>query len=237
MLNARRRFLDAGHYRPLLDALGESVAAALQDLGPAHLGPERRTCVLEVGCGEGYYLGNIASTYRGGADTHMAFLGADVSKAAARLAAKRYSEARFIVADTNRRIYVNSGSVGVLLDVFAPRNVAEFARVVVPGGCVVMVIPSPSHLGSIRSTLGLLGIEEDKEARVLDRFKEGFRLADRRELSYGLELTPESAQDLVDMGPNHWHDTGRVAAAGVAGFETEASFVILRLERLQPTEG
>ena len=58
MLRARRRFLGAGHYAPLRDLLAEKTAALLG--GNAAARPPRRRHVLEVGCGEGYYIGGIA---------------------------------------------------------------------------------------------------------------------------------------------------------------------------------
>ncbi len=45
MMQARRAFLDAGHYQPLRDAI---VAQPQERLD------EKATAVLDIGCGEGY---------------------------------------------------------------------------------------------------------------------------------------------------------------------------------------
>jgi len=223
MLAARRRFLEGGWYDPLLGAVTREVAAALADQSEPVVTSDARRCVAEVGCGEGHYLGGIA---RALGDPPVAFVGADVSKGAARLASRRHPEATFIVADTNRRLYLRDGSVDVLLDIFAPRNPAEFSRVLAPGGVALVVIPSPSHLASLRRELGLLGVEEEKETRVVERFGGFFDLADRTELEFGLDLTADATRDLVEMGPNHWHASRKPDPC--AGGATEASFVLLR---------
>ncbi len=221
MLGARRRFLEGGFYRPLLDGL---VGTAQEALGDRDQGASGPPLVLEVGSGEGYYIGGIANGI--GSATGAAFVGADVSKAAARLAARRYPDVSFFVADVHRRICVPDASVSLLLDVFAPRDPEEFARVLEPGGSVLVVIPSPSHLAGLRSELGLLQIEEDKEARLLDRFSAHFMLADRREIEFEIQLPPEAVGWQVDMGPNHWHAHGTSMGRHVADV---ASFVVLRL--------
>ena len=49
MMQARRAFLDAGHYRPLRDAIAERLR---------HYAP---TDLLDIGCGEGYYTHAFAA--------------------------------------------------------------------------------------------------------------------------------------------------------------------------------
>jgi 23S rRNA (guanine745-N1)-methyltransferase len=231
MLQARRRFLEAGHYDPLMTRLAADVEELLRDRDTVRAASEHGPCVLEVGCGEGYYVGSLAEKIGPAADPRAVFVGTDLSKSAVKLAAKRYPLCTFFVADVHRRIYLQDQTVSVLLDVFAPRNPAEFARVLEPGGSVLIVIPSAKHLASARARLGLLGIEEDKEGRVLERFGEAFELVDRAELSYPIELSAESASDVVSMGPSHWHRAQEAADVMADPITTEASFVILRLGR------
>jgi 23S rRNA (guanine745-N1)-methyltransferase len=231
MLQARRRFLEAGHYNPLMIRLAADVEELLRDRDAAHGASEQTPCVLEVGCGGGYYLGSLAEKIGAVADSRTVFVGTDLSKSAVKLAAQRYPLCTFFVADVHRRIYLQDQTASVLLDVFAPRNPAEFARVLEPGGCALIVIPSAQHLASARAKLGLLGIEEDKEGRVLERFGEAFELLDRAELSYPIELSAESASDVVSMGPSHWHRAQGATDTIAEPITTEAAFVILRLGR------
>ncbi|HET6497555.1 MAG TPA: methyltransferase domain-containing protein [Coriobacteriia bacterium] len=221
MLQARRRFLDRGCFAPLLDALAARVGAIGSE-GDRAIAPT----VAEAGCGEGYYIGNIQTRL---ADISRAnWLGTDISRPAVRMAAKRYPHTLFFVSDVHTRIYLPDASVDLLLDVFAPRNPVEFARVVKPGGGAFVVIPSQSHLAALRTAFGLLDIEQDKERKLLDRFASHFRLIDRSELRFLLELDPDAVDDLIEMGPSRWHGPRKPATSSLS---TEASLVLLHLQR------
>ena len=223
MVQARRRFLDAGHYLPLSEALIGCVNALVRERGGAF-----HARVIEVGCGEGYFISALAK--RLDPRKRAIFAGTDISKSAIRLAAKRHRDILFFVADVNRSIYLRTGSMSLLLDVFAPRNSREFARVLEPGGAALIVIPSDRHLVSLREALGLIGIESEKERRVVERFAGDFQLEDRQLVQFPLRLGGEAVKDLVDMGPNYWHHApGQPTTAG-GQFETEASFVVLRFQ-------
>ncbi len=235
MLRARRRFLGGGYYEPLRELVADIVEGALNDVD-GQGAPAGPTSVLETGCGEGYYIGGVAERLgrrNFGREQHrLVLLGTDLSKSAVKLASKRYPDVSFFVADVNRRIYVETASVHLLLDIFAPRNPVEFARVVGPHGRLVIVVPGESHLRGLREDLGLLGIEEDKEGRVLSQLAEWFELEDRRELACPLELNAEAASDLAAMGPSYWHRMGadRLGADEVL-LAAEASFVALTFRR------
>lgn len=225
MLQARRRFLDAGYYRRLVEQLVRAVRSSLDRQSDEH----ERLCVAEIGSGEGYYIGSIREQLSESAPGAV-FVGADVSKEAARQAARRYRGVAFVVANVRRRIYVETGTVNVLLSIFAPRNGSEFARVVAPGGTLLIVLPADTHLASFRSAMGLIGVQELKEEKVLEQFGADFELVDRSTLVYPLALPPEAARDLISMGPNRWH-TDDAALIPAAPMTTEASFVILELQR------
>lgn len=232
MLHARRRFLQAGFYRPILDRVIADARLVLASCGAAQTYPVRS--VVEVGCGEGYYIGSAAEALRAhGAATR--FVGFDVSKAAVRIAARRYPDVTFAVANVRRRLYLHTASVNVLLSIFAPRNPAEFARVLAPGGHLIIVIPGQSHLESLRSQLGLIGVQEAKEERITEQFRDAFALVDLSCVEYPLELTADAVNDVVMMGPNRWHRPAGAARADAGetlrDVETTASFVLLRLVR------
>ena len=231
MLHARRRFLERGHFRPLADTLASDTRRELARTHAETPAPSAPACVLEVGSGEGFYIGTVAEQLADKDGAGTTFVGADVSKAAARLASKRYRDVTFIVADTNRGIWVRDGSVTVLLDVFAPRNPAEFARVLAPGGLALVVIPGEAHLSGAREALGLLGMQPDKERQVVERFAGRFTLAGRCELRYPIELSRSDAEDLAQMGPSYWHRPDEPIPLLAAPISSEAHFVLLHFRR------
>jgi 23S rRNA (guanine745-N1)-methyltransferase len=206
MVRARARFLSAGHYRPLTDAIVEYVTAHLETADAAGRGGGRVN-VLDVGCGEGSYGGSLveslAETLRGGRECCL--YGLDISRDALRVAARRYPAGVFFRNDVAARICLADGSVDVLLDSFAPRNAAEFARVLRPAGLVVAVVPTDAHLRELRTALPMLAIGADKLARTVAQLAPAFTLVRETVLEYAMILTPDEAVDLVRMTPSAHH--------------------------------
>ncbi|GAB3622082.1 methyltransferase domain-containing protein [Mariniluteicoccus endophyticus] len=187
MVAARVGFLSRGHYRPVDDAL---VAA----VGPAEV-------VVEAGAGPGLHLEPVI-TATGGRG-----VAGDVSAYACRRAA-RLPRIGAVVADTWAGLPIRSGVADAVLAVFAPRNMAEFRRLLAPGGRVVVVTPRAEHLASLRAELGLLDVEADKLER-LDLSAEGhLELRSRDAVVADLDLSAEDVRDLVMMGPNAFHRDG-----------------------------
>ncbi len=226
MLLARRRFLEAGHYAPLMAAINETV---IRHVEAAHL---HIAYIVDAGCGEGAYLGALQAALEPRKGEYV-FTGIDIAKDAARLAARRYPGIRFVVADITGRLPLPDASADVLLNVFAPRNPAEFRRVLAPGGLLLVVIPAPGHLASLRERFDLLGVEEDKRAHVAAQFTGGFTLDAAAELGFSLALDAAALLDLVQMTPNYWHlaPETREALASAAPLETQAAFELLSFRR------
>lgn len=226
MLRARRRFLEAGHYAPLAEAVGALAA----DFYAGRAGWETETAVLDAGCGEGYYLGHVQAQLPG-----VCCFGLDVAKDAARLAARRYPQAHFIVADIWQQVPLVDGCVSVLLNIFAPRNAAAFARLTRPGALLLCVIPHPNHLANLREAFGLLEIENDKRQHVLAQLATHFAPVEARALRAPLHLDTSDLQALVAMMPSVRHLTAeqRTMLQQTPKFVTEAQFEILVLRRQQ----
>jgi 23S rRNA (guanine745-N1)-methyltransferase len=179
-MQARSAFLAAGHYAPMVRAIG------------THDG-----LVVDLGSGPGYYL---AAALAEGA-TGLAL---DVSKPALRRAARAHPRVGAVLTDTWRDLPLRDASVDVLLNVFAPRNGTEMRRVLKPGGLLVVATPSPDHLHELRDALGLLEVDPSKEDR-LERTLTGFDLVADARVMWRLDLSEADSQRLVDMGPNAFH--------------------------------
>ncbi len=223
MLRARREFLARGFYEPLSDVVNEMVATAVAD----HPAP----VIVDVGCGEGYYLRRLAQRLAG---QPAALFGVDIAKTAVRLAAKGGGGyGRYLVADVNEQLPFADQSVHMLLNLFAPRHPAEFARLVTPGGLLLVVIPAPDHLQSLREQFALMGIQAEKEAHITAQFAGLFAAQPAQTVRFPLQLDTLSLSWLIQMMPGARHLTPpqQEAIAQSPALETVASFVVLRMMR------
>ncbi len=223
MLTARRSFLERGSYQPLSDTLNHLASTYLA----ASTSPTR---ILDAGCGEGYYLGRLQQSL---ADRPLQCVGLDISKEAIRLAARRYKQACFVVANLKKRLVLADGVLHMILNIFAPRNPAEFARVLVSGGLLLIAIPAPEHLLQLRSALHLLNIEEHKQEKISEQFAADFDFVTASDLSYTLYLKHDEIVQAVMMTPNYWHLSAeqRVTMEDMEGVETTVAFTCLLFRR------
>lgn len=230
MLLARRAFLDRGYYAPLARRVCEAVRAYLID-NPGDADPVR---LLDAGCGEGYYL---AQLMHAPADEdpprQVTYIGLDSSKEAIRLARTRCGDAFFVVADLQAEIPVVSQSLHVLLNIFAPRHIDEFVRVLAPDGLLLCVIPAPDHLIELRERLGLLTIEEQKLERIMARLHAEFEGIATQQIRYGMRMGAEDLLRLIEMTPNQRHAArwSRAAVAGMEGVPITAAFTLVTARR------
>ncbi|WP_436493650.1 putative RNA methyltransferase [Actinokineospora sp. HUAS TT18] len=195
MVEARVRFLGAGHYAPITDAIAEIRP------GPG--------AVVDVGAGTGHYLAAAL-------DAHRVGIAIDVSKAALRRAARAHPLIGAIVCDAWAPLPVRDKIAGLTLSVFAPRNPAELHRILHPDGTAVVVAPTARHLAELVSTLDLITVEEDKQSRIDDRMATHFTLAGQRVVEFPMSLPHDAVSALVGMGPNAFHAAGSAFAERIA---------------------
>ena len=125
--------------------------------------------------------------------------GLDVSKAAIRAAAKRYSDVMFCVASSHRLPFQNE-SIDAIVRIYAPCKAEELVRVVKPGGWVITAAPGPRHLMELK---GLIYREVQLHTPDTGEI-EGFRVVEQQSLSYEMELTGAEAVALLQMTPFAW---------------------------------
>ncbi|MGN7252434.1 MULTISPECIES: putative RNA methyltransferase [unclassified Arthrobacter] len=217
MVAARSAFLDAGHYRPLAEALAQAAEPALN--GPA-------PTVLDSGTGTGHYLravldylgDHLKTSAHGEGGDGVAAVGLDISKFALRRAAKLNPEAINLVGDVWQPLPLPDAAVDVVTVVFAPRNAAEFARVLKPTGRLIVVTPRAGHLGEIASQAGMLGIDPAKDERLADALAGRFSPLSTQDLDVDLSLSPEDVANLALMGPAGHHTDRATLTERLAGF-------------------
>lgn len=198
MLDARDAVLEGGAYAPIAAAISAAVAPAGR--------------VLDAGAGTGYYLRAVLTASASSASG--VGLAMDLSPAAVARAARSSPEIDGLVADTWRPLPVRSHSADVVLDVFAPRNLPEFHRILRPGGTLVIVVPRADHLGSLRSAGGMLDIPTDKAEDVITAAGALYAPLAREHVGYDLALDDGLRRALAGMGPSARHADAAPAEAG-----------------------
>jgi 23S rRNA (guanine745-N1)-methyltransferase len=168
---ARRRFLDRGHAGPLLD----SVISVVKN---HHGGHREHRDILDAGCGEGYYLGSLG---RGS--------GIDISTAAIDLAARRYPQCEWIVANADRFIPYADASFDLVMSITGRMHAAEFRRVLRDDGFLLVAVAAPDDLIELR------GRGRDRVERTIAEFGD-FELIKRERASTVAELSGEEVMDL-----------------------------------------
>ncbi|MFG2099185.1 putative RNA methyltransferase [Micromonospora echinaurantiaca] len=233
MVAARADFLAAGHYDVISAALAEAATEAVARVGAAAPGAGAYPLVVDAGAGTGRYLAAVLAAL-----PDAVGLALDVSKPALRRAARAHPRAAAALADTWQRLPLADGSAAVLLNVFAPRNGAEFHRVLDPAGALLVVTPAGDHLAELVGALDLLRVDPAKSDRVAEslggRFTPDGGTALRRELA----LTGPEVATLVGMGPSAWHTDPAGLAARVAALpEPVRVTVSVRLTVWRPAPG
>ena len=211
MVRARSRFLSAGYYEPLRQAL---AALTLERSGAE---PE----ILDSGCGEGWYTEGIFNALiSSGKAPHIA--GIDISKEAVRLASKRLKNAEFAVASAYHLPLAES-SADLVLNCFSPLCAPEFLRVLKPDGHFIYVVPAPRHLWELKCAVYDKPYENE---RTLTEY-EGFKLIKTVNIDSVIALPDKQAiSDLFTMTPYFWKTPKEGAARleALETLETEISF-------------
>jgi len=206
MVLARRRFLDAGYYAPLRDALVEII----KEKAP--------TTLVDAGCGEGYYTSEFSKICE--------TVGIDLSKDAILKASKKDKAGTYCVASIFD-IPVMNDSVDMITSVFAPYSSDEFARI---SESVLAVVPGKRHLFGLKEILYDEPYLNDEEGYDLP----GFALCETHSVDFEITVDGEQAIfDLFSMTPYFWK-TPRDAVERlkkVSKLKTDVSFKILYYEK------
>jgi 23S rRNA (guanine745-N1)-methyltransferase len=195
MVAARERFLGHGHYRPIAVQLHDAAEASGAGL------------VVDLAGGTGYYLGTVLDGL-----PHTHGLCVDLSVPALRRAARAHPRAAAIAADVWRDLPIRDQAADLVLSVFGPRNPAEIARVLAPGGALVVVTPGPDHLRELREPVGMIGVDDRKAERLAEAFGEQAR---EIVVKYQMCLDQGDATAAVLMGPSAHHVSAEEVSARV----------------------
>jgi 23S rRNA (guanine745-N1)-methyltransferase len=194
-LSHRAAFLEAGHFSPVASAIAQYVAHAR----PA--APLDCWRVLDAGCGTGHHLAGVAAAL----GTPVIGLGIDIARTATQRAARRWRELAFAVADVWAEWPVRDASADLVLSIFAPKNFAEMARVLRPGGWLALAYPGPDHLAELVRRFGLLQQHAGKTNRYAEATNRLVGPSQTVRFVQRVGLDRENVRHAVLMGPNARH--------------------------------
>ena len=223
MVLARRRFLGSGAYRPIAAAVNQ---AALADLPPA-----RTISCLDAGCGEGYYLRQLAdSAAKEDNPQALALLGLDISKWAVLAAAKQDKRSGWVVG-SNANLPVRPSTLDRVLCMFGFPVYAEFSRVLREGGELLQVDAGADHLRELREII-YPALKEERAAATT--VPEGFTLKSSASVRYPPDLIGQAQiADLLAMSPHLYRASanGRAKAAALTAITVTVDVRLSRFQR------
>ncbi|MFL5825788.1 MAG: putative RNA methyltransferase [Thermoleophilaceae bacterium] len=198
MIESREAFLGAGHFGPISEALVEAA-------GPT------AGCVADLGAGTGHHLARLLDR-----NSEASGLALELSKHALRRAARAHARIGAVGCDVWRALPVRSESISVAVSVFAPRNGEEIARVLRPGGALVVVAPTRRHLTELITPLGMLSVDERKRERLGEQLSPHLRPESETAREWSMWLTHEELGWLAGMGPSAFHTDPEELAERIA---------------------
>lgn len=193
MVQARTNFLDGDFYKPIADQLSKIIFSQLSD--------ENEHCVLDAGCGEGYYLHQVMNVAQAIDNTsNISFLGIDISKPAIIAASKRTKQASWVVGTNSQPPFLKQ-SVDLIFCVFGFHSFCGFKKILKPEGKLILVEPGEKHLQELRNIIYAEPTTEkskDKSDKDAD-----YSLIDTQTLEFEIQLNSnQKILDLLSMTPH-----------------------------------
>lgn len=254
-IEARKRFLNAGHYQPLQALICQKMTELLETNQLLSEQANKPVNWLDIGCGEGYYTQAMAQT---GMDTLIA---ADISKPAVVELAKASktknnlwyqkkvmndsksadgSKAAMIypLVSSAAHLPLRAHSINGISSIFSPILPEAFNEVLGDEGYLIIAKPDVGHLATVREAL-FDNVREHDSDKFLQELEPYFTLLNISHVSTKLTLSANDLADLLTMTPYAYraHSEKRqalLAKVVTETFTTEAKFVVYVLQKKAP---
>lgn len=213
---ARARLLDAGHGRPLLDALAEAI-----DATASH--PLRT--LIDIGCGEGHYLRELHTQF------NCAAAGIDISVPAITAAARRHPACLWLVANADRRLPFANGSVHVALAITGRTNPPELARILAAGSLFLVAVPAPDDQVELRELLYGEALAQERLSKIAQALEAHFDLVSRRTVRHRITLDRAGLADLLCATYRGARQRERARLATIEGLDVTQSYELATFRR------
>jgi 23S rRNA (guanine745-N1)-methyltransferase len=161
---------------------------------------ESAGCVVDLGAGTGWQLARVLDAL-----PRRPGVALEVSRYALRRAARAHPRIGAVGCDIWGGLPVRSAAAALVLNVFAPRNGPEMARVMAPDALLIVVTPTARHLEELIGPLRLLSVDPSKDERLERELDEGFEIVSRDVREWRMGLGARDLEPLVMMGPSAFH--------------------------------
>lgn len=226
MILARSAFLNSGAYAQIAAAINKIT----RELIGGHQGPE--LCLLDAGCGEGYYLAQLLhSLQQLPVHQDLVLIGLDISKPAILAATKRSKQIAWLVA-SNRQPPLLPASVDVIFSLFGFPVYDSFEKLMRPAGKLILVEAGPAHLLELR-TIIYPTVTEAPAPDLSAAEAVGFEVRSESRLTYNCALISNAQiMNLLTMTPHYFRAShaGKQAASELETIDITVDVVIRVLE-------
>ena len=195
MVNARTRFLNAGHYQSISDAINQLAIDLLWQ--------QEGVGILDVGCGEGYYTQRLHEALSDHQINHSLY-GLDISRDAVKAACKRSKDIQWLVANGKKTPFAPN-QMKLITNVFnriMPDSLKELCH---PDGRVIIASAGAFHLQQLKEVL--YDTPKFVEFDAIETMAQFFNHEQRLRLDFNIKLEPNSTQDLLYMTPHAWRSS------------------------------
>ncbi len=193
MIRSRQAFLNKGYYKILSDTIVQQIASMPQAF---------EQNILDVGCGEGYYMQSIVNA---STNKNLSLNGIDISKSAVKLAGKRKMGTMLCVASAYDLPFFND-SFSTIISVFSPVSTLEIERLLKLDGEIIMVGPGEEHLNGLTAHIYDEVLPHKGNYSVIDK-SESFKLKKQIEIKEEIVIKQEDILELLRMTPYYWQIT------------------------------
>lgn len=194
MVLSRKFFLEKNYYKGISDELNEIV---LENIPENH---EGKINILDIGCGEGYYTGNLKNFLRD-ENVENEIIGIDISKEAVISASKSHKGINWIVASA-ADIPVADNSLDFIICMFAKIIPEEKMRTLKKGGKLIIVSTGKNHLLEMKEVV-YEKVRKDFYSPIEDL--KIFKYLDTINCTYRTFIKEnESIKNLFNMTPYRW---------------------------------
>jgi len=185
MIENRERFLSEGFYKKMVD----QILVCFENMP----NPDSRLTVLDVGCGSGFFLRQIANE-------KMYRIGLDISKYAMSKAARLDKGATYVVS-SYKSCPIGNESIDVIINNFAPLDLSEASRVLKPGGSILKIVPYKNHMKQLAQLIYREFHPHTSDfTNLIEKFN-SFDISQKKEITYECSLTRAQALNLIGMTP------------------------------------